>query len=179
MAESRDKWTQVVPGVERGVHGVAERHRGRMEVDSQLGRGTTMRLCLPRTEIAAAPVAPVLVAPKSSRRIICIDDDLRVLEALQGMLRQLGHDVTTTNSGAEVIDRIGVEPIDVLITDLGMPGMDGREMAKAAKHLSPNTRVLLLTGWADRLCVTGDMPDGVDQVLGKPITKAQLQQALA
>ena len=65
----------------------------------------------------------------------------------------------------------------MLITDLGMPGVDGREVARTVKSLSPQTRVLLLTGWADRLMVEGDFPVGVDQLLGKPITKAQLRQS--
>jgi CheY-like chemotaxis protein len=111
--------------------------------------------------------------------VICVDDDLRILKFLEGMLRQLRHDVTTTSSGANVIRRIEAERFDVLITDLGMSGMDGREVARQAKRLSPETRVLLLTGWADRLQVEGGIPAGVDRLLGKPITKAQLQQALA
>jgi CheY-like chemotaxis protein len=59
-----------------------------------------------------------------------------------------------------------------------MPGVDGREVARTVKSISPQTRVLLLTGWADRLMVEGDFPVGVDQLLGKPITKAQLRQAI-
>ena len=54
--------------------------------------------------------------------MICVDDDMRILMALEGMLRQLGHEVTTTDSGADVIRRIEAERFDVLITDLGMPG---------------------------------------------------------
>ncbi len=90
--------------------------------------------------------------------MICVDDDMRILKVLEGMLRQLGHEVTTTDSGAEVIRRIEAERFDVLITDLGMPGVDGREVARNAKRLSPATRVLLLTGWADRLQVEGEIP---------------------
>jgi CheY-like chemotaxis protein len=162
------------------VHGIVERNRGRLEIDTQSGRGTTIRLIFPRAEIAPAAAArPSVAGDACHRRVICVDDDTRILKALEGMLRQLGHDVTTTDSGADVIRRIEAESYDVLITDLGMPGMDGREVARRAKGLSPEMRVLLLTGWADRLQVEGDMPAGVDRLLGKPITKAQLQQALA
>ncbi len=162
------------------VVGIAQRHRGRLEIDSCPGRDTTMRLVFPRAQLA--PVATT--AAESSRlhgpkRILCVDDDRRVLKSLEGMLRQLGHDVTSTASGAEAIQRVGSERFDVLITDLGMPGVDGREVARAAKRVAPHTRVLLLTGWADRLTVEGDVPEGVDQLLGKPITKAQLQQAVS
>jgi signal transduction histidine kinase len=161
------------------VHGIVERNRGRLEIDTALGRGTTIRLILPRaaTSVAAAPVPSL--TPSDRRRVICVDDDTRILKALEGMLRQLGHEVTTTDSGTDVIRRIEAERFDVLITDLGMPGVDGREVARSAKRLSPSTRVLLLTGWADRLQVEGEIPAGVDKLLGKPITKEQLRQALA
>ncbi len=162
------------------VHGLVERNRGRLEIDTALGRGTTIRLILPRAATSAAAAAPApSLAPSDRRRVICVDDDMRILKALEGMLRQLGHEVTTTDSGADVIRRIEAERFDVLITDLGMSGVDGREVARSAKRLSPSTRVLLLTGWADRLKVEGDIPAGVDKLLGKPITKEQLRQALA
>ena len=60
----------------------------------------------------------------------------------------------------------------MLFTDLGMPGVDGREVARTVKQNSPATRVLLLTGWADRLSIEGERPEGVDRILGKPISKA-------
>jgi CheY-like chemotaxis protein len=86
--------------------------------------------------------------------------------------------VATTTSGADAIDRVKTQTYDVLITDLGMPNVDGREVARAAKRLSPHTGVLLFTGWADRLAIEGDLPEGVDQVLGKPIGKQKLQEAI-
>jgi CheY-like chemotaxis protein len=101
------------------------------------------------------------------------------LKSLEGMLGQLGHEVTAVNSGAEAIIRIGADSYDVLITDLGMPGVDGREVARSAKRLSPDTKVVLFTGWADRLRVEGELPEGVDELLGKPVTKARLQQTLS
>jgi CheY-like chemotaxis protein len=162
------------------VHGCGEPNLGNLDVDTELGRGTTIRLIFPRAEInPAEPAQAPALMPSHRRRVICVDDDMRILKALEGMLRQLGHEVTTTDSGAEVIRRIEAERFDVLITDLGMPGVDGREVARNAKRLSPATRVLLLTGWADRLQVEGEIPAGVDKLLGKPITKDQLRQALA
>jgi len=59
-----------------------------------------------------------------------------------------------------------------------MPEVDGRQIAATVKQQSPETHVILLTGWAERLVAEGEVPDGVDQVLGKPITKELLQQAL-
>ena len=161
------------------VLGVVERHHGRLSIDSKPGHGSTIRLTLPRAErVAAAAPQPIAANRDRRLRILCVDDDSRVLKSLEGMLGQLGHDVTTTNSGADAIARCGAGQFDVLVTDLGMPGVDGREVARTVKSISPQTRVLLLTGWADRLMVEGDFPVGVDQLLGKPITKVQLRQAL-
>jgi CheY-like chemotaxis protein/anti-sigma regulatory factor (Ser/Thr protein kinase) len=161
------------------VHGIVERNRGRMTIDSQLGRGTTIRLFLARAPESQAPTLPHAESgPPRRKRIVCVDDDIRILQSLEGMLRQLGHEVATTTSGAEAIDWVGTGRFDVLITDLGMPNVDGREVARSAKRLAPHTGVLLFTGWADRLAIEGDFPEGVDQVLGKPIAKQKLQQAI-
>ena len=152
---------------------------GQLTIDSQSGHGSTIRIALPRVERTAdAAPQPIAAAHDPRRRILCVDDDSRVLKSLSGMLGQLGHEVTTTNSGADAIARASTARFDVLITDLGMPGVDGREVARTVKSISPQTRVLLLTGWADRLMVEGDFPVGVDQLLGKPITKDQLRQAI-
>lgn len=161
------------------VHGIVERHRGRLEIDSEQGRGTTMRVTLARAEASslAAPAAPRR-RQDDRKRILCVDDDIRILKSLEGMLGKLGHDVTTVSSGAEAINRIAAGQYDVVITDLGMPNVDGREVARSTKRLSPHTRVVLFTGWADRLAIEGDLPEGVDRVLGKPITKDQLQKAI-
>lgn len=162
------------------VHGIIERHHGRLEIDSQLGRGTTIRFILPSAQAAPSEQeAPQDADENSPRRILCVDDDQRVLLSLAGMLRQMGHEVATIGSGAEAIEHLQSASYDVLITDLGMPGVDGHEVARNAKRIAPHMRVLLLTGWADRLRVEGDIPEGVDQLLGKPITKAQLQEAVA
>ena len=162
------------------VHGIVERHRGRLEIDSRPGHGTTFRIALARAQ-AVSPAAPASSpdGQDACKRILCVDDDTRILKSLDGMLRQLGHDVVTTSSGADAINRITAGNFDVVITDLGMPSVDGREVARSTKRVSPNTRVILFTGWADRLAIEGDLPEGVDQILAKPITKEGLQKALS
>jgi CheY-like chemotaxis protein len=137
-----------------------------------------MRITLARATASSAPPPATTRGTDDRKRVLCVDDDARILRSLEGMLRQLGHDVTTTSSGADAVKRIADQTYDVVITDLGMPGIDGREVARSTRRLSPQTRVVLFTGWADRLAIEGDLPEGVDQVLGKPITKDQLQKAV-
>jgi CheY-like chemotaxis protein len=70
-------------------------------------------------------------------------------------------------------------PFDVVITDLGMPGMDGRTVAEEAKRIRPGIPVILMTGWAEELLDAGSPIPGVDRIIGKPLTIEQLATALA
>ena len=95
-----------------------------------------------------------------------------------------GHEVTTANGGQAGIEAF-VEshaegrPFPVVITDLGMPHVDGRKVAATIKASVPTTLVLMLTGWGRRLVAEGDVPPGVDQVLSKPPKLLELRAALA
>ena len=95
-----------------------------------------------------------------------------------------GHFVTAAHGGQAGIDTFrsalaGKEPFAVVITDLGMPYVDGRIVASAIKQMSPATPVILLTGWGQRLIVEGDVPPNVDRVLSKPPKLRDLREALA
>jgi CheY-like chemotaxis protein len=92
--------------------------------------------------------------------------------------------VVTANGGQEAIDLFqatadGRQPFGAVITDLGMPHVDGRKVASAVKMLSPATPVILLTGWGHKLIAEGDIPPNVDQVLNKPPKLRELREALA
>ncbi|MGH8264625.1 MAG: response regulator [Steroidobacteraceae bacterium] len=95
-----------------------------------------------------------------------------------------GHGVTTADGGQVGIDTFLAaqkrgEPFPVVITDLGMPYVDGRKVSSVVKTAAPGTVVLLLTGWGQRLIAEGDVPMHVDQVLSKPPKLSQLRAALA
>jgi CheY-like chemotaxis protein len=102
---------------------------------------------------------------------------------LRDILEADGHEVTTANGGQDGIDffRAALQrgaAFAVVISDLGMPYVDGRKVASAIKDLSPSTPVILLTGWGQRLVAGGDIPAHVDRVLGKPPKLSQLREAL-
>ena len=116
-------------------------------------------------------------------RILVVDDDPLVTKSLRDTLEADGHVVTITNGGQDGIDAFcatvgSSERFAVVITDLGMPYVDGRKVASAIKDLSPSTPVILLTGWGQRLVAEGDIPAHVDRVLGKPPKLNQLREAL-
>ncbi len=167
------------------VYGVAQRHGAEIEIDSALGRGTTIRLIFPvQTRIAPAlePGSGPLVLPRL--RILVVDDDPLLLKSLRDTLEGDGHDVVAVNGGQEGIDAFSTTlanagAFDAVITDLGMPHIDGRKVSEAIKGLSISTPVILLTGWGQRLISEGDVPPHVDQVLSKPPKLQHLREALA
>jgi PAS domain S-box-containing protein len=169
------------------VYGTMQRHNGSIEVSSTPGAGTRVRLTFPLS--GSAPLATEESAAArglavSRMRILVVDDDPMVLRSLADALEEEGHVVVTANQGQAGIDTFVAaqerrEPFDAVITDLGMPHVDGRQVASAVKAASPETPVLLLTGWGQRLVAEGSAPTHVDQVLSKPPKMSELRQALA
>jgi len=166
------------------VYGVMERHDGRVEVLSELGKGTTIRLYLPLPTKAttSADDAAELEAPPPMR-ILCIDDEPLLRELMKGLLESDGHTVQVADSGQSGIDAFRAarnhRPFDVIITDLGMPFLDGRQVARILKTESPGTPVLMLTGWGAFMKADGDLPAHVDGVLSKPPRSKELRETLA
>jgi CheY-like chemotaxis protein len=138
-----------------------------------------------------APAAsPALKSPAAARggskvppmRVLLVDDDPLILTALRLTLESDGHAVTVADGGAAGVAafraaQAEAKPFRVVMTDLGMPHMDGRQVAAAIKEAAPETRILLLTGWAERFAAS-DIPAHVDLVLGKPPKRAELREAL-
>ena len=117
-------------------------------------------------------------------RILIVDDDPLLIKSLRDTLETDGHLIVATGGGQDGIDAFRKaceegEPFAVVITDLGMPYLDGRQVASAVKNLSPATPVILLTGWGQRLVAEGDIPPHVDRVLNKPPKLRELREALA
>jgi CheY-like chemotaxis protein len=114
--------------------------------------------------------------------ILLVDDEPLVLRVLCRMLKRDGHRVHTAAGGQDGIDAMtravaSAAPFDLVVTDLGMPGVDGFHVARAVKAASPATPVMLLTGWGHGL--GGDGGPHVDRVLAKPPRLADLRAALA
>lgn len=169
------------------VHGAMKRNEGSMSIDSTLGIGTTVRLRFPvlgRTlhEPPGATESPAEAA--SALHILLIDDDPLVLRSLRETLMHEGHRVETAAGGQNGIDafnaaRSGGREFDLVITDLGMPRVDGRAVAQAVKAVSSETSVLMLTGWGRQMQQEGERPPHVDHLMSKPPRLADLRQVIA
>jgi signal transduction histidine kinase/ActR/RegA family two-component response regulator len=165
------------------VYGMVQRHSAEIGIESGVGRGTTVRLIFAEAFQPGAAEAPPAVRLPTNLRILLVDDDPVLLRSLREILEGDGHEVTTANGGREGIEffRESVEArqsFSVVVTDLGMPYVDGRQVASAIKGLSAATPVILLTGWGQRLQAEGDLPAHVELVLAKPPRLRDLRDAL-
>ena len=167
------------------VYGVAQRLGADLAIESELGKGTSFRMIFGVAEHVSAPEHKV-TAPLSvpSLRILIIDDDPVILDSMRLVLELDGHTVASANDGRAGVDvfraaHAAGEAFAVVITDLGMPYMDGHEVARAVKETSATTPVILLTGWGRRMTGDRDMPANVDRTLDKPPKLPELREALA
>jgi len=167
------------------VYGVVQRHNGHIEIESTPGAGTTVRLRFAQAPITDGRAVSEGPGPVPSRmRILVVDDDPLLIRSLRDTLESDGHVVTTANGGQEGIAAFKAaeesgERFAAIVTDLGMPNVDGRKVASAVKAMSAATPVILLTGWGQRLEAEGGTPQHVDRMLSKPPKLRDLRTSLS
>jgi signal transduction histidine kinase/ActR/RegA family two-component response regulator len=167
------------------VYGMAQRHDAQIDIDSAPGAGTTVRVQFrPAPSATAVAAKPAATRPTRALKLLVVDDDPLVSQSLLHVLNHEGHAVTTADGGQAGIDAFSAalgtgREFDVVMTDLGMPYVDGRAVAAGVKALSPSTPVLLLTGWGQRLSTEQTVPEHVDRLLSKPPKLVELLAALA
>jgi CheY-like chemotaxis protein len=159
-------------------YGVISQCGGEIVVDSVKGKGSTFTIVLPVAGERTAEEQPEVPHPAQAR-ILTVDDEPGVLQALQLILAADGHEVTPCRSGAEALERAAAGPYDLVLTDLGMPDMSGWEVAHQIKEVLPKTPVALVTGWGVSLDRERMRESGVDLVISKPFRLAELRQAVA
>jgi PAS domain S-box-containing protein len=166
------------------VYGMLERHEGEVQIESEPGKGTLVRMVFPAVTEKRVDERGVVPAPRPTTplRILLVDDDPIVLKSLRAIIAQDGHTVVDADGGSRGIDlflaaeALG-ERFSVVITDLGMPHVDGRKVAAAVKAAAPTVPVILMTGWGQGL-QSGSIAC-VDRVLSKPPKMPELRRALA
>jgi signal transduction histidine kinase/ActR/RegA family two-component response regulator len=166
------------------VYGMIQRHNGDIAIESEVGKGTTIRLSFPAAPRPAPTQTAATVEVPTGLRLLLVDDDPILLKSLSDALEADGHEIVTANGGREGIETFreaheAKQVFDAVITDLGMPYVDGRQVANSVKSIEPDAKVILLTGWGQRLQAEGDLPAHVDLVLAKPPRLRELREALA
>jgi PAS domain S-box-containing protein len=168
------------------VLGVAQQLGGGVRIETEPGMGTVVTVFLPRAEFVTED-APSRGGVRRRRNgkaaravsgILLVDDDPDVRAVAAAMLREAGHTVIEAGSGGAALERLvdRAAPIDLLIADLAMPGMNGFELARAARQQRPDLPVLFVTGFAD-MAVAGD--NRHETVLQKPFRAEELSAKIA
>ena len=160
------------------VYGIVKQNRGFVDVDSGPGKGTAFRIYLPRAADAAVDTrSAVLPAiPKGhGETVLLVEDDAAILEAGKKMLERLGYGVLCAGAPAQAVSLAqGPGTIDLLITDVVMPLMNGRDLATRVSKIRPSTRVLFVSGYTeDVIAHRGILDQGV-HFLQKPFSLQDL-----
>jgi PAS domain S-box-containing protein len=163
------------------VYGFAKQSEGHIEIASEVGRGTTVRLYLPGTrEPAAATDSPTDGPPKGTERILVVEDDPSVRFMTASVLRRLGYHVGEAAGGDSALTRMREDPqYQLLLTDVLMPGpFNGKTLAQAARLRQPGLRVMFMSGYAQSVMVRDGKLDPDVHLLNKPFRKLDLARAV-
>ncbi|HSL51459.1 MAG TPA: GAF domain-containing protein [Candidatus Deferrimicrobiaceae bacterium] len=162
------------------VWGIVARHGGEVAVDSALGHGTTFTVRLPvPTVLPADPGAEGGSRLPEGTRVLVVEDNAEILRSLGALLQDSGCRVIEVSNGATALAHIEAEPVDLILTDLAMPGISGWELASACRERCPGIPIGLITGFGDRLDPGELEQHGVRFVVAKPFTAEELLRAVA
>jgi CheY-like chemotaxis protein len=165
------------------VYGTVQSHRGCLQVESAVGDGTTFDVYLPCDEGRGEEEGagePASAEPHRQLSVLYIDDEDVLRKTAEVVLRQLGHTATLAGSGAEAqrIYAAKWQDIDLVILDIVMPGMSGRETFDALRAINPDARVLLSSGYSVDSEAQELLRRGAKGFIQKPFTIEELQSAL-
>lgn len=161
--------------------GIIKGHNGYIDVTSQKNGGTTFKIFLPAVEIAPiAAEGQAAILRKGYGTILMVDDEAMILDTSQQLLTRLGYTVLTAMSGQEALEKYGalLNTVDLVIIDMIMPEMSGRELHTRIKELRPSIRTLLCSGYSMNEVAQEIMDKGCNGFLQKPFTLNQLSRVV-
>jgi len=166
------------------VYGFVKQSGGHVKIYSELGIGTTVKIYLPRLyadeSAAALEPAPKIARGSAREVILAVEDDEDVRAHTTSTLRELGYQVLEAANGKAALEILTAHPrVDLLFTDVGLPGgMNGRQLAEAARGMREDLKVLFTTGYARNAIVHDGRLDPGVQLITKPFSLAGLSQKL-
>ncbi len=163
------------------VHGIVLGCHGMIRVCSELGKGTTFEVYLPRTEAEAPQTSvPETAMPRGSENIMLVDDDPEVVDIYEMMLEGLGYHVLPYVHSREALEDFRANPglCDLIITDQIMPALSGIELTRAVLDVRPDIPVFLVTGFSEDITPQKARQCGVTEYFEKPVASGVLSQAI-
>jgi signal transduction histidine kinase len=160
------------------VFGIVKRHEGSVEIESQLGKGTTFRVRFSAQAAAREVEADEVGALERSLRVLVVDDEPVSRKVLESYLIADGHSVVTAVNAEEAIGCAEAGGFDLLITDHAMPGLNGAKLAAIFREMGGGHPVILVTGFAEDSNALDEETDAIDLVLRKPVPRRELRRAL-
>lgn len=157
------------------IYGFARQSHGHVTIHSEVGKGTTVSLFLPRFigEIVADVAADAALLPfaNAGETVLIVEDDPAVRVLVSAVLKELGYGFVEAGDADTAVPIIESDQrIDLMISDVGLPGMNGRQLAEIGRQLRPDLKVLFITGYAEHAAVRGGFLDPGMQLITKPFT---------
>jgi len=164
------------------VYGFVKQSGGNIQIYSEVGRGTSVRVFLPLAEGVGASAAPTAIQapeadlPRGAETVLLVEDDPRLRRVLSKRLRSLGYEIIEADSGAAAMAQIAIRPeVAMIFTDMVMPGgMTGYDLAQAARTIKPDIKILFTSGYAEPAVARIGLKAGA--WLKKPYTADELAE---
>ncbi len=163
------------------VLGIVEQHSGHIEVESRIGKGTEFRIYLPVTHKREKLQDTKKVSiTRGAEHILLIDDEQVILISLKKILEKMGYKITEVMDSTEALKIFQNNPrkFDLIITDYGMSGINGKELAQKTKEIDADTPIILITGYRDLFSREDLSKLGIDDMLVKPFRTEELNSAV-
>jgi two-component system cell cycle sensor histidine kinase/response regulator CckA len=166
--------TKIAVGTGLGMsvaYGILTRHCGKINVESEVGKGSTFTLELPVTRNTVIPITSSGNEPDTKSKdlsILVVDDEVNICELLDAYLSNGGHRVKTVDNGVDAIDITMREKFDLVLCDMAMPHVSGYDVIKALNRLDKTPKIGMITGWDGKLITTDGKDLNIDFILKKP-----------
>ena len=163
------------------AHGIVKSYDGDITVESEQGKGTTFNVYLPRIEADISPVEePSVQLPKGTERILLVDDEKGAVDVIQSMLEKLEYKITGRTSSIEALEAFRNNPqgFDLVITDMTMPNMTGKDLAKELMSIRSDIPIILCTGFSEQIDERRAREMGISAFVMKPIVMLQIANTI-